>query len=96
MFTVKFDGTQLNKILKNAVSYSQGYLEGVEFSKPQFYQELATCTLDTMNKYIDSQARMNPEKLHHVYEWGMVGSEKGRLFKFDVNASKNNIKIKKS
>jgi hypothetical protein len=31
--------------------------------------------------YVDHLARMSPEKYHHVYEPGMVGDERGRLFK---------------
>jgi len=31
--------------------------------------------------YIDSQARVKPKSLHHVYEWNKVGSKDARLFK---------------
>lgn len=31
--------------------------------------------------YMDSQARMKPKTLHHVYEWNKVGSKDARLFK---------------
>lgn len=31
--------------------------------------------------YIDSQARVKPKSLHHVYEWRLLGSPEGRLFK---------------
>jgi hypothetical protein len=91
LFRVKFDSTELNKILNNSVSYSIGYIEGIEKNKNAFYIELAKCTLDTLNKYIDSQSRVNPDKLHHVYEWNMIGEERGRLFKFNTTIGKNNI-----
>jgi hypothetical protein len=29
----------------------------------------------------DARARANPDRLHHVYEWGQVGSGSSRLFK---------------
>jgi hypothetical protein len=29
----------------------------------------------------DARARANPERLHHVYEWGQTGSASGRLFR---------------
>lgn len=31
--------------------------------------------------YVDSQARMKPKSLHHVYEWGSPGVKSARLFK---------------
>jgi hypothetical protein len=30
--------------------------------------------------YVDSQARMKPKSLHHVYEWGKTGDPTARLF----------------
>lgn len=40
---------------------------------------------DQINKdfgqYIDMQARNKPKELHHVYEWGRVGTPISRLFK---------------
>lgn len=93
MFRVKMETTELNKILDNAMGYSKGYLEGIEQNKTQFYKELASCTLDTLNKYIDSQSRMHPEILHHVYEWNMVGQENGRLFEFSSTLNNKSIRI---
>ena len=37
--------------------------------------------------YIDSQARVNPKSLHHVYEWNKVGNPGSRLFKLNVISS---------
>ena len=37
--------------------------------------------------YIDSQARVNPKSLHHVYEWNKVGIPGSRLFKLNVSNS---------
>ena len=34
--------------------------------------------------YVDSQARMNPKSLHHVYEWNKTGNKSARLFKINV------------
>jgi hypothetical protein len=30
--------------------------------------------------YVDSQARVNPKSLHHMYEWNKTGSKSARLF----------------
>ena len=93
MFRVKVDSSELDKILKNTVEYSTGYLFGIEETKKNFYEELADCTIDTLNKYIDSQAKVDPEKLHHVYEWNMLGNQQGRLFEFTSSLNKNGIRI---
>lgn len=93
MFRVSFDTAELNKILKNSVAYSQGYVDGINNNKDEFYKELASCAVDTLYKYIDSQARVHPEMLHHVYEWNMTGTENGRLFKFESKVNKTNIRI---
>jgi len=34
--------------------------------------------------YIDSQARVKPKSLHHVYEWKRIGQPNARLFKLRV------------
>lgn len=33
--------------------------------------------------YIDSQARVKPRSLHHVYEWDQAGEQSSRLFKLN-------------
>lgn len=38
-------------------------------------------------EYIDSLARSKPKSLHHVYEWGKVGMNEGRLFKLSTTGS---------
>lgn len=91
MFRVKYDSKELNRILNNAVSYSYGFLDGADMQQIVFNQYLAQYTLEALNKYIDVQARMSPESLHHIYEWGQVGSESGRLFKIKATASKRVI-----
>lgn len=93
LLTVKFDNIQLNKTLKNAVEYSHGFLEGVQMEKLEFNRMLGGYTVEALEKYIDARARINPEALHHVYEWNMVGNKKGRLYKFNVKATNNNIKF---
>ena len=80
-----------SKILKNSVSYSQGFFQGSELNQISFNQSLGQYTLDILNKYIDSKAKMSYDQLHHVYEWGMTGSSSGRLFDIKVSATKSNI-----
>jgi len=34
-------------------------------------------------EYVDSQARIKPKSLHHVYEWNQTGDKSARLFKLN-------------
>jgi hypothetical protein len=36
-----------------------------------------------LGEFIDSQARVKPRSLHHVYEWDQTGNPGSRLFKFN-------------
>lgn len=91
MLYAKVDSKQINSILTNAVKYSYGFLDGVEMDQIIFNQKLGEFTVDALNKFIDSNARANPDSLHHVYEWGQVGDASGRLFSITPKASKRVI-----
>lgn len=93
MLRVKVDSKQVNKILGNTVKYSYGFLEGIDMEEIVFNQRLAEYTVDVLNKYIDSNARMNPSAFHHIYEWNQVGQESARLFKLTPKVSKRIITI---
>lgn len=91
MIKMRFDSKQVNRILGNAVKFSYGFLDGVEMEQMAFNQNLGDFTVDALKKYIDAQARMNPQAFHHVYEWDHVGEEGYRLFDFKAKASKRVI-----
>jgi hypothetical protein len=91
LMLVKFDSSDIDRRLKNSVDYSYGFLDGVEMDKVNFMRFLGGFVAEGLNKYIDSKARMHPNSLHHVYEPNMVGNDGGRLFKFNVVATKNKI-----
>jgi hypothetical protein len=93
MLAVKVDAINLGNILKNSVNYSNGFIEGVELEKIEFNRILGGYTVEALGKYIDAKARMNPNALHHVYEWDCVGQSNSRLFNFSVNATQSNISI---
>jgi len=44
-------------------------------------------------QYIDSKAKSNPEKLHHVYEFHSSGEKNSRLFKREIASTKMGSKI---
>lgn len=93
MFKVKFDDYHAKTILNNSIDYSEGFLQGIELNKIIFNEKFALFIEDALKKYIDSKARMNPKQLHHVYEWGQVGSPSARLFDFSAKITKQIIVI---
>ncbi len=80
MLTATFDTTQFDKAVKNILGYSIGFLDGVEDVKNVFRENVANLALDDLKQFIDSNARVSPQALHHVYEWSKVGSPDARLF----------------
>lgn len=91
MIRTKVDSKQINRILENTVSYSYGFLDGIDMDQILLNERIGDFVVDALNKYIDSQARMSPESLHHVYEWNQVGNADARLFKITSKASKRVI-----
>lgn len=93
MLSVKMDARNINKILKNATSYSYGFLEGVEMNQAEFNKRLGGFTIEALYRYVDSKAKANPKSLHHVYEWGQTGNPSGRLFNFTYKPYKTLIRF---
>lgn len=89
MISVKLNQTKLIKDLNNIVSYSNGFLEGVQKGKRVFLDNLGEGVKHILEAFIDSTARSNPESLHHVYEWHKAGSPDARLY--DIKYTVSNI-----
>jgi hypothetical protein len=87
----KFDSKEVNRILGNTVSYSYGFLDGIEIDQIEFNRKLGEFTVDAFGKYMDSRARVNPQAFHHIYEWNQVGNDSARLFELKSRASKRVI-----
>lgn len=87
MIRAKFDSRAFKKEMDNIVDYAIGFTDGVKTGKNAFLSNLGDSTLEMLKEYIDSNARVNPEALHHVYEWHQTGSPSARLFdlKFTVS-----------
>lgn len=79
--------------MNNVIDYSIGFLDGTKQGKKVFMQNLAESVKIMADKYIDAAARSNPDLLHHIYEWGMVGSPDARLFDIQFKASSDTINI---
>ena len=93
MLHLRMDTKELNRLLDNEAKFTLGFLEGAELTQIDFNRNLADYTVEALGRYIDAHARMEPEALHHVYEWGMTGREDGRLFSLRAKASKRVIHI---
>jgi len=77
------------KDMKNIIDYSVGFLEGVQTGKVKFLNNVGILTKELLEEYIDSNARVNPKALHHIYEWYKVGSPDARLY--DINYTISNL-----
>lgn len=83
------DSKQFKKDMNNIVNYSIGFLEGAKRGKTIFLKTLGMQTVELMKEFIDSNARVNPQMLHHVYEWTMTGSPEARLY--DISYTTSNL-----
>lgn len=86
---VKTNTKAFEKTMKNVIDYSFGFLDGVQRGKKVFLQRLGMSVIEALKQYIDVNAKMSPESLHHVYEWYQVGSPDARLF--DINYTVSNL-----
>lgn len=84
-----FNSAQFKKEMTNIVDYSMGFLEGIQRGKTVFLRTLGLETVELMKEFIDSNARVNPDMLHHVYEWNQTGSPSARLY--DISYTTSNL-----
>lgn len=91
-----FDSKSFKKDMNNIMNYSIGFLEGVHRGKNQFLHSVGIETIEILKEFIDSNARINPEILHHVYEWNLAGSPSARLYDLNYTVSGLGLSIKSS
>ncbi|MFN7584014.1 MAG: hypothetical protein ACK5P0_01505 [bacterium] len=84
-----FNSAQFKKEMSNIVDYSMGFLEGIQRGKTIFLKTVGLETVELMKEFIDSNARVNPDMLHHVYEWNQTGSPSARLY--DISYTTSNL-----
>lgn len=87
MLKVVLDSKQFQKEINNILNYSTGFVEGIERGKMEMYASLAPMISELAAQFIDVNAKMSPELLHHIYEWEKVGSPEARLFDLDYKIS---------
>jgi len=86
---IRVNSANAMKILKNAGAYTEGYGAGLEQNKALLMQKIGIAGVQAVGTYVDKMAAGNPAALHHVYEWGGLGS--ARLFDFDYVATNNSV-----
>ena len=91
-----FNSSQFKKEMNNIVEYSVGFLEGIQKGKTLFLKTVGLETVELMKEFIDSNARVNPEMLHHIYEWNQTGSPKARLYNISYTTSNLGLSFKSS
>jgi hypothetical protein len=80
---VDLDTKSFVNSLNNLTQYSIGFLNGVEAASPIIMDNLGKEVIESLKDFIDTNARVSPETLHHVYEWYQTGSPEARLFDID-------------
>ena len=90
---MKYDTIDYNKTMRSALGYSEGFLNGVEQYQTYFNLQLAEIIKQAFYKYLDSTARLDPDSLQHVYEWGQVRTDGGRLFKIEAFTGRQSIRF---
>jgi hypothetical protein len=93
MIVAKFNSSQFAKEMNNLMEYSAGFLAGVQRGKIRLLEEVGEKTKEILGQYLDSNARVNPELLHHVYEWYRTGSPEARLFNLNYNAAAGSLSV---
>lgn len=88
MMKLKLNSTQFQKDMNNIIQYSYGFLDGIDSGKQLFLKNLGISIKEVLEEFIDANARVSPQTLHHVYEWYKTGSPSARLFDIDFTVSK--------
>jgi hypothetical protein len=96
MINLKTNSDQFQKEMNNIIDFSEGFFEGVHKGKSNFSENLARETLDVLKEFIDSNARVMPDALHHMYEWYSTGSPEARLFDIEYISKSNGISFTSS
>lgn len=93
---INTDISSFKSELNNIVAYSEGFFEGVQRGKTRFIENLAQEVIESLKEFIDSNARVSPETLHHMYEWHQTGSPESRLFDIKHRSNSTGITLDSS
>jgi hypothetical protein len=91
-----FNNVQFQKDMKNIIGYSEGFLDGTRAGKILFFRNLGMEVKNILEEFIDSNASVSPQTLHHMYEWNQVGQASGRLFNITAIANSAGVNFSSS
>lgn len=93
MIQITTDDTEFMKTMESLIQYSIGFADGIKKGETKLLDRLGMHIVETLNEFIDSNSRVNPARLHHVYEWNQVGLPSARLFEIKYRAGVKNVQI---
>lgn len=96
MLRLTYNNKQFIKEMNNIINYSVGFIDGIGRGKNAMYSTLGPQIAELASQFVDANARVSPQLLHHVYEWQQTGSPQARLFDIDFTVSKLGITFKTS
>lgn len=91
MISLRVDSKQLSNEINSKITALENIVSSTvldEIAKAAFVITGERFLID-----IDAYARKNPKKMHHVYEWGMVGKATGRLFELKLNSTVGGVAV---
>lgn len=93
MIVTKVDDRDFMNKMNNVIQYGFGFMEGAEKGKLSLLENLGNKMIIVIGEYVDASARVNPSRLHHVYEWDQAGSEGARLFDIDKTVTSSRLRF---
>ena len=96
MLKIHFNSRQFQKEMNNIINYSTGFIDGIGRGKKAMYAALGPQISELAGQFVDANARVSPELLHHVYEWHKTGSPEARLFDIDFTISNIGLTFRSS
>ena len=85
--------TDFNRTMKQALGYSEGFVNGAVQNQRYLNEQIGEIIKEQFYEYVDSVARLEPDRFHHVYEWGQVGNDAGRLFRIEAFSGQQSIRF---
>lgn len=93
---ISLDDSQFMKDMSNLVEYAEGFISGAKAGKPVLMKNLGEKLTITLGEYLDSNARVDPGSLSHMYEWYRNGDKAARLFAIDYTVRGNKLTMNAS
>lgn len=93
MIRITYNDKNFLSDINNILNYTSGFLEGAQRGKQLMFKMVAEKSIEALKEYVDSNARVNPAALQHMYEWYESGSPSARLFDLDYTTSALGLSI---